>query len=60
MSNAYRCEICYVIPIWRLDRHGDAVASWACDFHLSAVCHGMQRDWEDRTEITVYKAEVPR
>jgi hypothetical protein len=38
--------------MWRLDRSGDAVVSWACAPDLSVVCERMQRDHEI-TELTV-------
>lgn len=49
---AWRCEVCDGPPMWRLDRHGDAVVSWACASHLLLTCERLQRDWEI-TEITV-------
>lgn len=52
MSAAFVCEICQTEPLWRLDRHGDAVVSWACAEHLSPVAERMQRDWEI-TELSV-------
>lgn len=58
MSRAYLCEICEEKPTWRLDRHGDAVVSWACNQHLAGVAHGLQRDHE-KTLITIYLAATP-
>lgn len=53
MSLAYRCETCDGPPLWRIDRWGDAVVSWACAEHLSEVCVGLQRDWEI-TQLSIY------
>jgi len=53
MAPVFCCEVCDdPKPQWRLDRRGDAVVSWACDGHLSVVCHRLQRYWEI-TEIVV-------
>jgi hypothetical protein len=38
--------------MWRLDRRGDAVVSWACPADLSTVLDRLQRDWEV-TEVVV-------
>jgi hypothetical protein len=55
MSAAYRCETCEGEPLWRIERWGDAVVSWACAVHLCIVCEGLQRDWEI-TQLSVYPA----
>lgn len=49
---AFRCEICHTEPRWYLIRSGDVVVSWACDQHLSEVCHRLQRD-NEITELVV-------
>lgn len=36
-SAPYRCGLCSGRPRWRLDRHGDAVVTWACSDHLILV-----------------------
>lgn len=47
MSRAYCCEACDTAePHWVIERHGDAVITWACDTHLAEVCEGLQRDHE--------------
>ena len=46
MSAAFRCEVCSVEPAWRLLREGDAVVTWACPPHVSAVLDELQRDHE--------------
>lgn len=52
MAGAYRCEGCDNTPDWDLERHGDAVASWACRVCLPEVIRSLQRRWEI-TEISV-------
>lgn len=58
MSWSNRCEMCPGEPpppesaVWRLDRVGDAVISWACNEHLPAVLEGLQRGHEV-TEVVV-------
>ena len=50
-SNA--CGQCGLTPpLWTIVRTGDVVVSWSCAEHLSAVCEGLQRDFEV-TELTV-------
>jgi hypothetical protein len=46
MSRAFYCAICDGEPMWRIERHGDAVISWACAEHLSEEAGRLQRDWE--------------
>jgi hypothetical protein len=46
MGAAFRCEICSGEPMWRIERWGDAVVTWACPWHMSRVCEGLQRDHE--------------
>lgn len=52
MSRAFLCEVCHSDPMWRIDRRGDAVVSWACDDDVYTVLHNLQRDWEV-TELVV-------
>lgn len=49
---AFRCEVCHGDPTWRLTRIGDAALTWACDDHVGAACHRLQRDHEI-TEVRV-------
>jgi hypothetical protein len=50
MSYAYCCESCNANdPHWVIERHGDAVVTWACDKHLPGICASLQR----HREITV-------
>jgi hypothetical protein len=50
---AYHCGICGCgAPTWTVTRRGDAAVSWACDAHLAATAHRLQRDWEV-TELVV-------
>jgi hypothetical protein len=58
VSLANRCEVCGTNPRWRIERIGDARVTWACATHLSVVCNGAKRPWED-TELTL-KAFHPR
>lgn len=62
MSRAYCCEVCDGRPDWRLDRHGDAVVSWACHEHLAIVCHRRigERSWALDAAISVRIARLPR
>lgn len=47
MSVAFRCATCETEKyLWRIDRQGDAVVTWACTTHLANVMIDMQRDWE--------------
>lgn len=59
MSYANRCHECAAQPLWRIDRRGDAVVSWACAEHLSAVCVILQRPLEV-TELVVTLHEKGR
>jgi hypothetical protein len=52
MSLAFRCEICYIVPAWSVERVGDTTVSWACDAHLASVCRGLERTWLP-TQLTV-------
>jgi hypothetical protein len=53
MSLYLCCEICGdPEPAWHIMRSGDAVITWACAPHLSAVCRGLIRPGE-LTELTV-------
>ena len=54
MSYAFRCEVCAAMPLWRIERRGDAVVSWACmdGGHLVTVLDRLQRSWEI-TELVV-------
>jgi hypothetical protein len=54
VSYAYRCEICNAMPLWRIERRGDAVVTWACmdPGHLVTVLDRLQRSWET-TELVV-------
>lgn len=58
-GQAFRChfapEHCTDVTRWRLDRVGDAIVSWACDRHLTAVVEDLQRPRE-RTEVVVKPA----
>ncbi|MFN2539562.1 MAG: hypothetical protein ABR549_15615 [Mycobacteriales bacterium] len=56
MTAAYRCQICGAHPRWSLTRVGDAVRSWACAEHLSAVCEQLQRGVARVTELVVRHA----
>jgi hypothetical protein len=58
VSLAFRCEICDGMPGWRIERQGDAVVSWACDAHLSAVCDRLQRDWEVTRLVVIHQAKL--
>lgn len=51
-GKAFLCEVCDGEPLWRLLRRGDAVVSWACPQHMSAVAERLQRDSEV-TELVV-------
>lgn len=59
MSWSNRCEGCPGEPppeesaVWRLERWGDAVVTWACDEHLVGVLRGLQRDHE-ATQVSVF------
>ncbi len=58
MSRAYCCEVCGDDnPHWVVMRHGDAVMTWACDNHLTAVCTSLQRDHEV-TQLTVQDRHI--
>lgn len=46
MGAAFRCEVCSGEQMWRIERWGDAVVTWACPEHLSQVCETLQRDHE--------------
>jgi hypothetical protein len=52
---AYRCPFCHEPGTWRLDRYGDAVASWSCELHLAWVMDSLQREGEV-TRVTVYRS----
>lgn len=53
MSRAYCCEVCDDDnPRWVIERHGDAVITWACDNDLVTVCASLQREHEV-TQLTV-------
>jgi hypothetical protein len=52
VSLAFRCGVCDGEPIWRIERYGDAVVSWACAPHLSEECDRLQRDFE-ATQLVV-------
>lgn len=53
MSYAFLCQVCDQPPMWRLDRRGDAVVSWACSHHLNEVCLGLQHRWDTEIVVTV-------
>jgi hypothetical protein len=55
---AYRCQVCHGDGVWRIDRRGDAVVSWACREHLSAVCDLLQRHWEVSELVVVLAAKI--
>lgn len=56
MSLAFCCQICDGTPRWRVDRYGDAAVTWACNPHLPAVCHDLQRDFEiTKLAVTDYQ-----
>lgn len=60
MSRAYYCEIGdSPDPHWVIERHGDAVVTWACDAHLAEVCERLQRDHEV-TKLSVQDARKLR
>lgn len=53
MTRAYCCEECGAAdPRWQLERHGDAVVTWACEGDLGTVIDRLQRDREV-TRVTV-------
>lgn len=60
VSYAYRCEVCARPPLWRVERRGDAVISWACmdPGHLVSVLYGLQRF--DRPHPTELIVTMPR
>ncbi len=58
MSLAFRCHFCDRDPAWRLDRRGDAVASWSCHPHLALTAEVLQRPWE-RTELVLTSLPLP-
>lgn len=49
---AFKCETCDGEPMWRIERVGDVVTTWACAEHLSEACDRLQRDYEV-TQLTV-------
>lgn len=51
------CEICAGQPGWHIERWGDAAVSWACNEHIAAVCHAMQREHE-RTLLYMWAVEA--
>lgn len=60
MSRAYCCEVCEdADPHWVVERHGDAVVTWACDADLAEVCGTLQRDREV-TRLSVTDARKAR
>ena len=60
MSRAYCCEVCDAAdPRWVIERHGDAVVTWACDGDLAEVCERLQRDREV-TRLSVRDARKAR
>lgn len=46
MSEAYCCEACDGDAVWRIERHGDAAVTWACEVHLHAVLFDLKRPGE--------------
>jgi hypothetical protein len=62
MSYAYRCEVCAAMPLWRIERRGDATVSWACmnSGHLVTVMDRLLQPWRNRTELIVtMPAKIP-
>lgn len=60
MSRAYCCEVCDTDdPHWVIERHGDAVVTWACDTDLAEVCERLQRGGEV-TKLSVRDARKAR
>ena len=55
---AYRCGDCGDLPVWSIERRGDAVVSWSCCLHLHEVCRELQRPHE-RTTLVVRVAVLP-
>ena len=58
MTRPSRCEFCSGPPGWRLERYGDAVVTWACNEHLAAVAHMLQRP-ERQTMLTLTVVVLP-
>lgn len=52
---AYRCGD---LPVWSIERRGDAVVSWSCSLHLHEVFRELQRPHE-RTALVVRVAALP-
>lgn len=55
-SLAFRCLMDGDVPDWRIERHGDAVITWACDDHLILVLRDLERAKDNPTKFTVFRA----
>lgn len=58
MTLVNRCEICSGEPAWYVSRYGDGVIKVACNEHLDAVAHALQRS-AGTTLLTLVRSKVP-